>query len=51
MINYTVIGRTEIGLKRGLSTVEVLREILIKLLSGVLLKDREFFQLLVLMFE
>lgn len=50
LINCTIIGGTEIGLKRGLSTVEVLREILLKLLSGVLFKDREFFQLLVLMF-
>lgn len=51
MINCTIIGTTEIGLKRGLSTVEVLREILLKLLSGALFKDREFFRLLVLMFE
>lgn len=51
MMSCTIIGITEIGLKRGLSTVEVLREMLLKFLSGALFKDREFFQLLVLMFE
>lgn len=51
MINCTNIERTEIGLERGLSTEEILREIQLKLLSGALFKNREFFQLLVLKFE